>query len=68
MKAIKHMVVVGVVDFGAVQIKVGYPSPIEVPKKRSLSKAVCALIGGIGDLAQAINSADWPAATKSSRQ
>ena len=62
------MVVVGVVDFGAIQAKVGYASPVNVPKKTSLSKAACALIGGIGDLAQAINSADWPAATKSSQQ
>jgi hypothetical protein len=53
MKAIKHVVVVGVVDFGAVQIKVGYPSPIEVPKKRSPSKAACALSRGIGNLSQA---------------
>jgi len=47
------MVVVGVVDFWAVQIKVGYPSPIEVPKKRSPSKAACALSRGIGNLSQA---------------
>jgi len=62
------MVVVGVVDFGAIQAKVGNASPIDVAKKTSLSKAVCPLIGGIGDLAQAINSADWAAATKSIRQ
>jgi hypothetical protein len=53
MKAIKHLVVVGVVDFWAIQIKVGDPSPIEVPKKRSLSKAACALSRGIGNLSQA---------------
>jgi hypothetical protein len=53
MKAIKHVVVVGVVDFWAVQIKVGYPSPIEVPKKRSPSKAACSLSRGIGNLSQA---------------
>jgi hypothetical protein len=53
MKAIKHMVVVGVVDFGAIQAKVGYASPIEVPKKSSLSKAEGTLIRGIGNLAQA---------------
>ena len=68
MKAIKHMIVVGVVDFGAIQAKVGDASPIDVANDCAVSKAACALIGGIGDLAQAINSADWPAATKSSRQ
>jgi hypothetical protein len=35
MKAIKHVVVVGVVDFGAVQIKVDYPSPIDLAIKAS---------------------------------
>ena len=62
------MVVVGVVDFGAIQAKVGDASPIDVANDCAVSKAACALIGGIGDLAQAINSADWPAATKSSQQ
>lgn len=47
------MVVVGVVDFGAIQAKVGYASPIEVPKKSSLSKAEGTLIRGIGNLDQA---------------
>ena len=68
MKAIKHMVVVGVLDIGAIQAKVGDASPIDVANDCAVSKAACALIGGIGDLAQAINSADWPAATKSSQQ
>ena len=62
------MVVVGVVDFGAIQAKVGYASPVDVANDCAVTKAACALIGGIGDLAQAINSADWPAATKSSQQ
>jgi hypothetical protein len=35
MKAIKHVVVVGVVDFGAIQVKVGYASPIDLAIKAS---------------------------------
>jgi hypothetical protein len=44
MKAIKHVVVVGVVDFGAVQIKVGYPSPVNVENDSVVSKAVLDLL------------------------
>ena len=47
------MVVVGVVDFGAIQAKVGYAPPVDVAKKTALAEALCALIGGIWDLAQA---------------
>jgi hypothetical protein len=40
MKAIKHMIVVGVVDFGAIQAKVGYASPVNVKNDSVVSKAV----------------------------
>ncbi len=40
MKAMKHMVVVGVVDFGAIQAKVGDASPVDVANDSVISKAV----------------------------
>ena len=40
MKAIKHMIVVGVMDFGAIQAKVGYASPVNVENDSVVSKAV----------------------------